>query len=714
VDLHRASGGNPLYLHALAQAARSAGAEPSGWTEAGALETIGRSVFDRLEAAPAETLELARAVAVLGTAVELANAAQLAGIGLDDAAKLAHRLVELDILEEGERLGFVHPVVREVIYEELGGARRRVMHLDAARVLRDADAPAERIAAQLLRAERSREPWVVDALRGAAQEATARAAHAQSATYLGRAVDAANADERPQIMRELAAAEHRAGRVDAISHQQLAMESSQGRERADAALELSAYLMAAERDRDALAAADDALAYAEGDQRPRLIAFAAAFAQAGVFDAADARMEALEALAAESESLAPPASTVLAVCRFARNDRSMIEQLDREMRDVIEGRARSLELWFYAAWALMACEREATVIEFARALREKAAARGSVTGLAMANSALAAAALRLGDLVAAEAHGHAALEASTRAPVSRQYVQLSCGVTLVTLLEQDGPPEDLAPVLGLVDEDTCTFPHVLPLWARARVRLAQGDTAGAIQDLRRCAERCLPGGIVDTGWAPWRSDLALALSRASEPGDEPPALIDEELRLATESGANRARGIALRARGLLVGGDDGVELLSEAVDVLADTSARLEHVRAQVDFGAALRRRRNRQLARAPLSEALETSLRLGARALAARAHEELTASGARPRNPYRRGVDSLTVSERRVARIAAAGRTNREIAEELYVSLKTVESHLRSVYSKLGIAGRPELAEALSGEIDTSMDEPRSTARAS
>jgi DNA-binding CsgD family transcriptional regulator len=132
------------------------------------------------------------------------------------------------------------------------------------------------------------------------------------------------------------------------------------------------------------------------------------------------------------------------------------------------------------------------------------------------------------------------------------------------------------------------------------------------------------------------------------------------------------------------------------VEILVETSARLEHARTQIELGAALRRRRQRRLARAPLSEALDTTMRLGARALAARAREELSATGARPRTPYRRGVESLTVSERRVARLAASQRTNRDIAEELYVSVKTVESHLGSIYRKLDISSRAQLPAAL------------------
>jgi DNA-binding CsgD family transcriptional regulator len=85
----------------------------------------------------------------------------------------------------------------------------------------------------------------------------------------------------------------------------------------------------------------------------------------------------------------------------------------------------------------------------------------------------------------------------------------------------------------------------------------------------------------------------------------------------------------------------------------------------------------------------------------AARARDELRAAGARPRRPWRTGVEALTPSELRVARLAAEGRSNREIACELYVTLKAIEGHLARAYAKLGIDGRSELARALGEEKD-------------
>ncbi len=124
--------------------------------------------------------------------------------------------------------------------------------------------------------------------------------------------------------------------------------------------------------------------------------------------------------------------------------------------------------------------------------------------------------------------------------------------------------------------------------------------------------------------------------------------------------------------------------------------ARLDHARALIDLGAALRRGNHRAEAREPLREGVELARLCGATALVQRGHTELIASGARPRRTAFTGADSLTPSELRVARLAADGLTTPEIAQQLFVTVNTVESHLRRTYLKLGIHAREGLASAL------------------
>jgi DNA-binding CsgD family transcriptional regulator len=154
--------------------------------------------------------------------------------------------------------------------------------------------------------------------------------------------------------------------------------------------------------------------------------------------------------------------------------------------------------------------------------------------------------------------------------------------------------------------------------------------------------------------------------------------------------------VAMRAAGVVAGGDRGEALLREAIGTLERADARLERARALADLGALLRRRNRRTEARELLREALDAASRAGARPLAEQAETELRATGARPRRVVLTGLDSLTASERRIAEHASHGLTNREIAQTLFVTARTVEGHLTSVFRKLQLASRDELRAAL------------------
>ena len=158
----------------------------------------------------------------------------------------------------------------------------------------------------------------------------------------------------------------------------------------------------------------------------------------------------------------------------------------------------------------------------------------------------------------------------------------------------------------------------------------------------------------------------------------------------------RAIGMALRAVGLAEGGPKGLELLQDAATVLEGSPARLEHARALVDLGAALRRANRSAQARDPLRRALDVAHACGAGPLAERARQELRAAGGRPRRPRMSGAEALTPSERRIATMAAHGLSNPEIAQALFITKKTVETHLGNAYRKLRIRSRNEIAAAL------------------
>jgi DNA-binding CsgD family transcriptional regulator len=151
--------------------------------------------------------------------------------------------------------------------------------------------------------------------------------------------------------------------------------------------------------------------------------------------------------------------------------------------------------------------------------------------------------------------------------------------------------------------------------------------------------------------------------------------------------------VTLRNAGVVIGGSEGEALLREAVATLERAGVGLERARALVELGALLRRDNRRREARDLLRDGLDLAHRAGARSLADRAATELRATGAKPRRAPLTGVDSLTASERRVA---AQGLTNREIAQALFVTARTVEGHLTRTFQKLDLRSRDELTAAL------------------
>ena len=301
-----------------------------------------------------------------------------------------------------------------------------------------------------------------------------------------------------------------------------------------------------------------------------------------------------------------------------------------------------------------------------------------------------------GDLRAAVADLREAIELSVAhgGLLHRPY---NIGFLAYALLEQ-GEADEAARVI-----DQGGFAEQLPLdqvhlvWFRlhrGRVRIETGSPERGVDELLQVGEtvRLIP--FDNPGTAPWRSWAAEGL-RLLDRNDEARALAANELALARRWGDPHTIGASLRVLGLIEG-KAGIGLLREAVEVLAGSQARLEYARALVDLGAALRRENRRTEARQRLREGVDLALRLGAFRLAGRANEEIAATGARPRKVLQTGLDALTTSERRVAQLAADGMGNKEIAQTLFITIKTVEVHLSHAYRKLEIRSRAQLQNAL------------------
>jgi len=265
--------------------------------------------------------------------------------------------------------------------------------------------------------------------------------------------------------------------------------------------------------------------------------------------------------------------------------------------------------------------------------------------------------------------------------------------SLLELADLDGAEAAIAARGSAVDGGT-VFAALLR-HVRGRVHMARRRYDEALRDFTAAGAVLRGCGAVTPAIAPWRSEAALAqLALGDLAAAE--ALTGEELTLARVFGAPRALGIALRGAGTVRDGHEGEALLREALDVLADAHVPIALAKTQLELGARLRRSNRRAEARRLLRLSLDTAHRLGANLLADRAETELRATGAKPRRAVLTGVDALTASELRVAELAAQGLTNREIAQALFVTARTVEGHLTQAFRKLDVPSREALAAML------------------
>jgi DNA-binding CsgD family transcriptional regulator len=231
------------------------------------------------------------------------------------------------------------------------------------------------------------------------------------------------------------------------------------------------------------------------------------------------------------------------------------------------------------------------------------------------------------------------------------------------------------------------------LTARGRLRIAQGQLEEGVADLLWCSQQLEARAVQ---WpSTWRAYAAPALAAL---GDRQQAskLAREQLAAARRVGAPGALGLSLRTAALEIGGDEGLALLREAVAVLEPSSARLELAHALADLGAELGRSGRRTEGRDAQRRAINLAGQCGAVALAESAMAGLHAGPGRRARIELTGPSALTAAERRVCRQVAGGQTNREVAQALFVTEKTVERHLSSAYQKLGIRSRFQLASAL------------------
>jgi len=708
-----ATGGNPLFVGALLDTIAGERLEPTGAHAKTVLRlgprAISRAVSVRLTRLSPDAIAIARAAAILGDGSELRHAAALADLDLVVAGQAASSLVRVDLFRDADPIEFFHPVVRSAVYDMIDAGTRIVLHRDAAEILAAAGAPPERSAGHLLQVAPAGDQAVVRALRIAADRALASGAYATAVDYLRRALAEPPEDEkRFEVLLELGLAERRAGAPDAVGRLEAALHAApEPSRRSRAALEYGRTLYYANRLEDAIAVlseASDALGDDDPDLKESFDAdiIGAARWVAEYYPLAAQRLAAIDESMLRGGAGSAELLAALAVDEAVRCG-SREQATRRARRALAMGVLEDEEAigYYHAVNALfMAGETEEACASYEHAVR-RARARGDPFALSNLLGFLAYVRLRLGRLLDAEADLREGLELSRAAAAASTAFQWYAG-TLAEVLIERGKLEEASAVVEstrLDDQPVGNMQLFFLRSARGRLHLQAHEPEKALADFQTIIDVAVAGGAFNPVWLPARSLAARSLHQLGR-DDEAAALIERELDFARVWGAPVGIAVSLRTLGLVAGGAAGLAMLEEAVGMLEPTTSRLEHARALVEYGGALRRSKRRIEARERLREGVEIAHRLGALALVAQANDELAATGARPRKVVQTGLETLTASERRVAQLAAEDMSNKDIAQALFVTVKTVEVHLSSVYRKLDISSRRQLASALASDL--------------
>jgi DNA-binding NarL/FixJ family response regulator len=720
-----ATGGNAFYVREVAAAIRDWDAA-KGTTafDAWSPESVTRAVAGRIAALAPGAREVARACAVLGDGAPLHSVATIAALSDDSARQAIDSLRAGGIFAPSAPIEFAHPIVRTAVELSMPPGLLASAHASAARLEAAGGAAAERVALHLLASDPGEDPWVCERLAEAASEALGRGAPEAAASYLERALaEPAPMADRPQLLLELGTATAYALRPGAAAHVRRGFElASSADERLEAALLHGHLSMQAGRGADALEPLFQVLDESPADSSRALLVegFAANLTRAQlsgrlaarpIIDRIRGRREigveaeppVLIAIAAELAMEGVDAERAVELASSALDRLDAVPPLARAFAGLTAVRVLSV-----------ADEHERAAAAIDSAI-DAARSRGALFDFIYYAVSKANLELRAGRVFDGEAEARSAFEIARgeRWPLGIA----SIASYLVHALVERGETDEARELLreARLDRPAAELTDVYTsnglLLARASLHLASDEPHEALADLIELGARQDAFGEPNPAVSPWRSTMALALDELGE-HERARELAESELDLARRWGAPRAIGVALHATGRIATGAERVALLTKAAEMLSSSYAQLEHGRALADLGAAALESGESDASKAHLRRALELAHICGAAALEERVLVTLRAAGARPRRPVLRGPGALTPSEQRVAAMAAAGLTNREIAERRFVTVRTVEYHLQGAYRKLGINARTDLSAALADDAPKKTGSPTQKVR--
>jgi DNA-binding CsgD family transcriptional regulator len=639
-------------------------------------ERIEESFRRQLEALPAQSrrLLLLAAAEPYGDLSLVWRAAGRLGIGVRAAAPA----VDAGLVEFGARVRFRHPLLRSASYRAASVADRQAVH-DALAEATDPETAPERRAWHRALAVAGPDEEVAAELERSAGRAQARGGLAAAAAFLERSA-LLTADPARRAERALAAAQ--------------------------AHLQAGAFGPALELVADAEAGPLDELQSARADLLRGEIVFASGLGSDApplLLKAAE-RLKLLEVSRAARALPAPPdpphpADLVLAGLAMVVTDgpaaaaptlrRTVRAFNDADMTVAEELRwgwfaqAAASALWDDDTWRAM-LTRQVRLAREAGALDQLPIMLGALgTAVAWSGDFAAAAALD------AEAHAVCEVTGSRAAPF-----------TAMMLASLRGSQAEAGPLIEVTIAEATAGGQGIAVayahWAAAILANGLGRYADALAAARQASEDT--STLYISMWA-----LPELIEAATRTGDT--AMAGDALaRLAEFSQAGRTDfglGIEARSRALLSEGEMAGNLYRQAIDRLGRTKLRPELARAHLLYGEWLRRENRRSDAREQLRTAHDMVAAIGMEAFAERARHELLATGETVRKPSAEPANTLTAQETHIARLAADGHTNPEIAAQLYLSARTVEWHLRKIFTKLGITSRRELREALPADSE-------------
>jgi len=700
-DCGQAVGGSPWLLDELGRQIAAYGAAPLGSGSPAPVSAVARDMVRlRLAALTPGARAVAAALAILGHGAPPQVVAALAGLAIGELAPARDSLRSAGLLAAG-RARFAHDLIATAIVDDLAGTERERLHREAARLLADSGASIASVAGHLLECDPHGDAEVTALLVRAAADAAERNAPRAAAAYLDRALrERADGDDRGGILAKLAAAAFDAELHDARRRLHDSLSEPHDRESRIDVLTRLAALQGFSGGDEKLAEALEHATAREGDPAARAALDVAAL------DAFVARADRHAERAATIDKLGAVALPDPALVRAVSAHRAWaalelgsapaeacaalaLEALDGDVLLRDAGRRSAYHL---AVRTLILTDQHARARSAIDALLDEAATRRSRRLRASAAWYAAELALRTGDVLVAEREAKAALELAGE---DLKAVAAGALEVLIRALAERGAFDEAHALLrerGLDGDDV----EVGIRDARARMYLAMGDYERAYAEAREAGMQRERQGRSNPTLTRWRSTAALALAHLGR-RDEAAVLADEDVARAERFGAPVPMVAALHARAVAEASDDRrLSICRRALGVAGGVTAVLDTVRVRLELGSRLSRQGARVAARDQLRPALAEADAVGAMPLAARARRELVATGLRPRQAAIEGAAALTPRQREICALAAAGKGNREIAQALFLSIKTVETHLAAGYRKLGISSREDLATAL------------------